>query len=61
MPILTGSAASSRVTFEDGSTDSKASLAEGGSLALLLLDDNPDQVPPGAFYDIRPAGLEHLV
>jgi hypothetical protein len=43
------------VEFADGSTDSKSiSLATGGSAALLLLDDNPDGIPPGAFYDIRP-------
>lgn len=44
-----------RVTFADGKTDSKTiSLVDGGSLALLLLDDNPDNVPSGAFCDIRP-------
>jgi hypothetical protein len=43
------------VEFADGSTDSKSiSLAPGGSAALLLMDDNPDGIPSGAFYDIRP-------
>ncbi len=45
-----------RVRFADGRTDTKTiALADGGSLALLLLDDNPDQIPLGAFCDIRPA------
>ena len=44
------------VEFEDGRTDSKTiGLAPGGSAALLILDDNPDAIPTGAFYDIRPA------
>jgi len=44
-----------QVEFSDGSTDSKSiSLAPGGSAALLLIDDNPDRIPPGAFFDIRP-------
>lgn len=44
------------VEFLDGATDNKTiSLATGGSAALLLLDDNPDSIPAGAFYDIRPA------
>ena len=43
------------VEFADGSTDSKSiNMAPGGSAALLLLDDNPDGIPSGAFYDIRP-------
>lgn len=44
-----------RVRFIDGHTDSKhITLAPGGSLAILLLEDNPDNVPGGAFYDISP-------
>jgi hypothetical protein len=44
------------VKFRDGSADSKIiALAENGSIAMLLLDDNPDSVPGGAFFDIRPA------
>jgi len=43
------------VEFVDGRTDNKSiGIASGGSAALLLLDDNPDQVPPGSFCDIRP-------
>jgi hypothetical protein len=44
------------VRFADDTSDSKAiALAEGGSLAMVLLDDNPDGIPSGAFCDIRPA------
>lgn len=44
-----------RVTFDDGRQDSKViKLAEGGSLALLLLTDNPHAIPGGAFYEIKP-------
>ncbi len=44
------------VEFEDGRTDNKTiGIAPGGSAALLLLDDNPDRIQSGAFYDIRPA------
>ncbi len=47
-----------RVLFDDGRTDHKTiSLAAGGSLALLLLDDNPDDIPAGAFCDIRPGQI----
>lgn len=42
------------VEFEDGHADNKTiGIAHGGSAALLLFDDNPDQVPSGAFCDIR--------
>jgi hypothetical protein len=44
-----------QVEFSDGTSDSKSiSLATDGSAALILLDDNPDGIPSGAFYDIRP-------
>jgi len=47
------------VEFVDGRTDNKTiGIAPGGSAALLLLDDNPDQVPAGAFCDIRPIAQE---
>ena len=43
------------VRFQDGSEDDKTlTLAEGGSLAILILEDNPHHLPGGAFYDIRP-------
>ncbi len=42
--------------FEDGTADTKTiRLAEGGSLALLILEDNPHGLAAGAFYDIRPS------
>lgn len=44
------------IKFSAGGVDSKRiRMADGGSLALLLLEDNPDGIAPGAFYDIRPA------
>lgn len=44
------------IKFLAGGVDSKRiRMADGGSLALLLLEDNPDGIAPGAFYDIRPA------
>lgn len=43
------------VRFGDGATDTKTiCLAAGGSLALLILEDNPHGLAAGAFYDIRP-------
>lgn len=43
------------VRFADGREDDKTiSIADGGSLAFLILEDNPHHLPAGAFYDIRP-------
>ncbi len=45
------------VTFADGRTDRKTiAVAEGGGLGVIILDDNPDQTPPGAFCYPTDAG-----